>query len=81
MIPTNTLVAVGSNVVFRITVQNVGNTTVNYLPLEDTFSGAYYQFVSSTITNNGSGAGGIIWTKPGLSGGARDQCHHHENAT
>ena len=60
--PTNTPVAVGSNVVFRITVQNVGNTVVNYLPLEDTFSGAYYQFVSSTISNNGSGAGSLIWT-------------------
>ena len=60
--PTNTPVAVGSNVVFRITVQNTGNVTVNYLPLEDTFSAAYYQFVSSTITNNGSGAGSLIWT-------------------
>ncbi len=60
--PTNTPVAVGSNVVFRITVQNTGNTTVNYLPLEDTFSAAYYQFVSSTITNNGAGAGSLIWT-------------------
>ena len=60
--PTNTPVAVGSNVVFRITVQNTGNVTVNYLPLEDSFSAAYYQFVSSTITNNGSGAGSLIWT-------------------
>ena len=60
--PTNTPVAVGSNVVFRIIVQNTGNVTVNYLPLEDTFSAAYYQFVSSTITNNGSGAGSLIWT-------------------
>ncbi|MEI7533318.1 MAG: SdrD B-like domain-containing protein, partial [Verrucomicrobiae bacterium] len=60
--PTNTPVAVGSNVVFRITVQNTGNVTVNYLPMEDSFSAAYYQFVSSTITNNGSGAGSLIWT-------------------
>jgi uncharacterized repeat protein (TIGR01451 family) len=60
--PTNTPVAVGSNVVFRITVQNVGNTVVNFLPLEDTFSAAYFQFVSSTVTNNGSGAGSLIWT-------------------
>ena len=60
--PTNTPVAVGSNVVFRITVQNAGNTVVNYLPLEDTFSGAYYQFVSATIAPNGSGAGSLIWT-------------------
>jgi uncharacterized repeat protein (TIGR01451 family) len=60
--PTNTPVAVGSNVVFRITVQNTGNVTVDYLPMEDSFSAAYYQFVSSTITNNGSGAGSLIWT-------------------
>ena len=55
-------VGVGSNVVFRITVQNVGNSVVNYLPLEDTFSGAYYQFVSATIAPNGSGAGSLLWT-------------------
>ena len=60
--PAITPVAVGNNVVFRITVQNVGNTVINNLPLEDTFSGAYYQFVSSTITNNGSGAGSLLWT-------------------
>ncbi|MFZ1073947.1 MAG: DUF2341 domain-containing protein, partial [Verrucomicrobiia bacterium] len=60
--PTNTPVPVGSNVVFRITIQNIGNTVITTLPLEDTFSGAYYQFVSSTITNNGSGAGSLIWT-------------------
>jgi uncharacterized repeat protein (TIGR01451 family) len=60
--PTNTPVAVGSNVVFRITIQNAGNTAINYLPLEDDFSGAYYQLVSSTITNNGSGYGLVVWT-------------------
>ncbi|MDB6066752.1 MAG: type fimbrial biosis protein PilY1 [Pedosphaera sp.] len=60
--PTNSPVAVGASVVFRITIQNVGNTAINYLPLEDTFSGAYYQFISSTITNDGSGAGSLLWT-------------------
>ena len=60
--PTNTPVAVGSNVVFRITVQNTGNTVVTNLPLEDYFSAAYYQFVSATIAPNGSGAGSLIWT-------------------
>jgi hypothetical protein len=60
--PGSQPVAVGSNVVFRITIQNVGNTAVNYLPLEDTFSGAYYQFVSATIAPNGSGAGSLLWT-------------------
>ena len=60
--PTNSPVAVGSNVVFRIVVQNVGNSIINNLPMEDTFSGAYYRFVSSTLTNNGAGAGSLLWT-------------------
>ena len=60
--PTNTPVAVGSNVVFRITIQNTGNTVIPTLPLEDYFSGAYFQFVSATIPPNGSGAGELIWT-------------------
>ena len=55
-------VGVGSNVVFRVTVQNVGNTLVNYLPMEDSFSAAYYQFVSATIPPDGSGAGSLVWT-------------------
>ena len=60
--PTNTPVAVGSNVVFRLTFQNVGNTVINYLPFEDNFSGAYFQYVSATIPANGSGFGSLIWT-------------------
>jgi uncharacterized repeat protein (TIGR01451 family) len=60
--PTNQPVSIQSNVVFRITVQNVGNTAINYLPMEDAFSGAYYQYVSATIPPNGSGAGSLIWT-------------------
>ena len=60
--PTNQPVAVGTNVVFRITFKNVGNTTINYLPFEDNFSGAYYQYVSATIPANGSGFGSLIWT-------------------
>jgi large repetitive protein len=60
--PTNTPVAVGSNVVFRITFQNTGNTVINYLPFEDNFSGAYFQYVSATIPANGSGFGSLIWT-------------------
>jgi len=60
--PTNTPVPVGSNAVFRITVQNMGNTAIPTLPLEDTYSGAYYQFVSSTITPDGVGSGNLIWT-------------------
>src|SRR5262249_41552547 len=32
------------------------------LPLEDDFSGAYFQFVSATIPPDGSGAGSLLWT-------------------
>jgi uncharacterized repeat protein (TIGR01451 family) len=60
--PTNQPVSINSNVVFRITIQNVGNTTITSLPMEDTFSGAYYQYVSATIPTNGSGFGTLIWT-------------------
>jgi uncharacterized repeat protein (TIGR01451 family) len=60
--PTNQPVAVGSNVVFRILVQNTGNTAIPTLPLEDYFSAAYFQFVSATIPPNGSGAGSLLWT-------------------
>jgi uncharacterized repeat protein (TIGR01451 family) len=60
--PTNTPVPISSNVVFRITIQNVGDTAIPTLPFEDNFSGAYYQFVSATIPPNGSGAGSLIWT-------------------
>jgi large repetitive protein len=41
--PTNQPVAVGSNVVFQIVVANTGNTAINNLPMEDNFSGSYYQ--------------------------------------
>ncbi len=60
--PTNSPVAVGSNVVFRIVVQNTGNTVVGSLPLQDTFSGSYYQYVSATIPPSSSGYGTLIWT-------------------
>ena len=60
--PTNSPVSVGSNVVFRLTFQNVGNTVITYLPFEDNFSGAYFQYVSATIPANGSGYGSLIWT-------------------
>ncbi|MGA3163264.1 MAG: SdrD B-like domain-containing protein, partial [Verrucomicrobiota bacterium] len=60
--PTNTPVPIGSNVTFRITIQNTGDASIPTLPLEDTFSGAYFQFVSATIPPNGSGSGSLIWT-------------------
>ena len=60
--PASTPVAIGSNVVFRITIQNSGDTVIPTLPFEDNYSGAYFQFVSATIPPNGSGAGSLIWT-------------------
>ena len=47
--PTNQPAAVGTNLIFRITFQNVGNTVITSLPFEDNFSGAYYSvYVAST---------------------------------
>ncbi|MEY2427126.1 MAG: large repetitive protein, partial [Verrucomicrobiota bacterium] len=60
--PTNTPVSITSNVVFRIVVKNTGNTAIPTLPMEDTFSSAYLQFLSATIAPDGSGAGSLIWT-------------------
>jgi VCBS repeat-containing protein len=60
--PTNTPVSISSNAVFRIVIKNTGNTSIPTLPMEDTFSSAYLQFVSATIPPNGSGAGSLIWT-------------------
>ncbi|HLX71756.1 MAG TPA: SdrD B-like domain-containing protein, partial [Verrucomicrobiae bacterium] len=60
--PASLPVPIGSNVVFRILVQNSGDTAIPTLPLEDNFSGAYFQFVSATIPPDGSGFGSLIWT-------------------
>ncbi len=60
--PTNTPVAIGSNVVFRILIQNVGDTVIPMLPFEDSYSAACYQFLSATIPPDGAGAGSLIWT-------------------
>jgi uncharacterized repeat protein (TIGR01451 family) len=60
--PTNSPVPVGSNVVVRATIQNTGNTSIPLLPLEGSFSSAYYEFVSATISEDGSGAGTLVWT-------------------
>ena len=54
-------VGVGSNVVFRIVVQNTGSTVITNLPLEDTYSSAYFTFVSATIAPDSAGAGSLLW--------------------
>ena len=53
---------IGDNVTFRIVVQNTGDTVINTLPLEDTFSGAYFQYVSSTLAPDGTGSGSLFWS-------------------
>ncbi|MBI5504690.1 MAG: DUF11 domain-containing protein, partial [Deltaproteobacteria bacterium] len=52
----------GDNVVFSIEIQNTGDTTIDTLPLEDTYSGACFTFVSSTPAADGTGYGSIVWT-------------------
>ena len=58
----------GDAVVFSITVQNTGDTTIAALPLEDTYSGACFTFVSSTRTADGSAYGSLVWSD--VTGGA-----------
>lgn len=60
--------AVGDNVHYRIVVRNTGSTPISTLPLEDTFSGAYLQYVSATIAPDGSGSGSILWTNLAAAG-------------
>ena len=60
--PTNSPVSIGSNIIYRIVAQNTGSTVIPTLPMEDSFSAAYLQFVSATIAPDGSGAGSLLWT-------------------
>lgn len=53
---------IGDNVVFRIVVQNTGDTAIATLPLEDTFSGASFDFVSATLTPTSTGSGSLFWS-------------------
>ncbi len=52
---------IGDNVVFSITVDNVGDTNITNLPLEDTFSGGCFSYVSATPTPDGVGFGSLVW--------------------
>jgi uncharacterized repeat protein (TIGR01451 family) len=51
----------GDDVVFNITLQNTGTTTLTTLPLEDTFSDANFEYVFATITPDAFGAGSLVW--------------------
>ncbi|HXJ76998.1 MAG TPA: SdrD B-like domain-containing protein, partial [Candidatus Dormibacteraeota bacterium] len=59
--PTNGTIVIGSNAVFRIVVQNIGDTPITTLPLEDGFSATCYQFISATVPPDGIGAGSLLW--------------------
>ncbi len=51
----------GDSVVFSISVQNTGTTALTTVPLEDTFSGANFEYVSATVAPDGVGAGSLLW--------------------
>ncbi|HMP77294.1 MAG TPA: SdrD B-like domain-containing protein, partial [Kiritimatiellia bacterium] len=51
----------GSDVVFQITITNVGSSAVTVLPLEDTYSGACFSFVSASPSPDGTGFGSLLW--------------------
>ncbi len=52
---------IGSNVVFRIVATNDGTSAIASLPIEDTFSGANFEFVSATVPPDASGNGSLLW--------------------
>src|SRR5690606_28210034 len=51
----------GSDVVFQITITNTGSSAVTVLPLEDTYSGACFNFVSAAPAPDGVGFGSLLW--------------------
>ncbi|MBX7207515.1 MAG: putative Ig domain-containing protein [Verrucomicrobiaceae bacterium] len=52
---------IGDNVVFRISLHNTGDTAIATLPLEDTFSGSNFDFVSATVPPDSTGNGDLLW--------------------
>lgn len=53
---------IGDDVVFRIQVQNTGDTAIATLPLEDAYSGANFDYVSATLAPGATGSGSLLWT-------------------
>ncbi|MEI7437298.1 MAG: SdrD B-like domain-containing protein, partial [bacterium] len=53
---------VGQTASFEIVVHNTGNTTIMApLPLEDSFSAAFFQFSAASPSPDGVGAGSLLW--------------------
>ena len=67
--PTNQTVPLGSNVTFRILIQNSGQLAITNLPLEDTFSSSLFSYVSATIQPNSIAPGSLYWTNLAGSSG------------
>ena|GEM_PF-1011157 len=59
--PLSGPVPVGSNITYRIAITNTGATAITNLPLEDTFSAACYQYVTSSVPPDATGAGSLLW--------------------
>ena len=53
---------IGDEVTFRIVLTNNGNTAIAELPLEDSFSGAIFDFVSASVAPDGTAYGSLFWT-------------------
>ena len=51
----------GSNVVFQITLTNAGSTAITTLPLEDTFSGSCFTYVTASPMPDSVGFGSLLW--------------------
>jgi uncharacterized repeat protein (TIGR01451 family) len=57
----NNPAGIGDLVTFRIVLENTGNTAIAQLPLEDSFSGAVFDFVSASIAPDGTAYGSLFW--------------------
>jgi uncharacterized repeat protein (TIGR01451 family) len=56
---------VGDNLVYTIDLQNTGTTTLSTLPLSDFYPASCLEFVSATVTPDGSGGGTLVWDNLG----------------
>ncbi|MCE9614644.1 MAG: DUF11 domain-containing protein [Lentisphaerae bacterium] len=59
--PPSGPVDIGGDVTFRITITNLSTTALAELPLEDTFSGPCFSFVSAVPAPDGIGFGSLFW--------------------
>ena len=55
------VIVVGEQVVYRITVQNTGDTALVSIPLQDTFDATKFNFVSASISPDNQSGGTLTW--------------------